>query len=119
VTFYTGWLGRSWNYSTIQDHRALGYPGNIGGGQSLELCMSESFSPNSGWGGASVLNMGCSMTFGASGGPWIRSYRGGNWVNSVVSGHDGDTCTGTFGESFNGPRFTSSNIVAICNAAGC
>ncbi len=119
VTYYTGWLGRSWNFGSIQDHHALGYPGNIGGGNRQELCTSESFSPAAGCGGTTVLNTGCSMTFGSSGGPWIRGFRGGNWVNSVVSGQDGAACTGTFGSTFNGPRFTSGNIVPICNAAGC
>jgi hypothetical protein len=119
VTFYTGWLGRSWNFGSVQEHHALGYPGNLGGGNLLELCTSESFSPSSACGGGNVLNTGCSMTFGSSGGPWIRSYRGGNWVNSVVHGYDGTTCTGTFGQTFNGARFTSGNIFTICNAAGC
>lgn len=119
VTFYTGWLGRSWNWGTVQVHHAVGYPGNIGGGNKQELCVSESFNPSSGCGGASVLNTGCSMTFGASGGPWIRHYRGGNWVNSVVSGYDGTSCTGSFGQTFNGPRFTTDNIVNVCNAIGC
>jgi hypothetical protein len=119
VTRYTGWLGRSWNWGTTQVHHSLGYPGNIGGGNKKELCVSESFNPSSGCGGASVLNTGCSMTYGASGGPWIRGYRGGNWVNSVVSGYDSTSCTGTFGKTYNGPRFTSDNIVAICNSIGC
>lgn len=119
VTFYTGWLGRSWNFGSIQEHHALGYPGNLGGGNVLELCTSESFSPSAPCGGGNVLNTGCSMTYGSSGGPWIRSYRGGNWVNSVVHGYDGTGCTGTFGQTFNGARFTSGNIVTICNAAGC
>lgn len=119
VTFYTGWLGRSWNFSTTQVHHALGYPGNLGGGNKLELCVSESFNPNAGCGGATVLNTGCSMTFGSSGGPWVRHYRSGNWVNSVVSGYDGGACTGSFGGTFNGPRFTSNNIFTLCNAIGC
>jgi len=119
VTFYTGWLGRSWNWGTTQVHHAIGYPGNIGGGNKMELCVSESFNPSGGCGGASVLNTGCSMTFGASGGPWIRHYRNGNWVNSVVSGYDGTSCTGSFGRTFNGPRFTSDNIVALCNTLNC
>lgn len=119
VTFYTGWLGRSWNWPTTQVHHALGYPGNIGSGNKLELCVSESFNPSGSCGGASVLNMGCSMTFGASGGPWIRHYRNGDWVNSVVSGYDGTSCTGSFGRTFNGPRFTSDNIVELCNSIGC
>ncbi|MEM8797998.1 MAG: trypsin-like serine protease [Pseudomonadota bacterium] len=119
VTFYTGWLGRSWNFGTTQSLHALGYPGNIGGGNKMELCSAESFNPSSGCGGSSVLNMGCSMTFGSSGGPWLRSWRGGNWVNSVVSGYDNTSCTGSFGQTFNGPRFTSDNIVKLCNAIGC
>jgi V8-like Glu-specific endopeptidase len=119
VTFYTGWLGRSWNFSTTQVHHALGYPGNLGGTEKLELCVSESFNPNNTCGGASVLNTGCSMTFGSSGGPWVRHYRGGNWVNSVVSGYDSGTCTGSFGSTFNGPRFTSDNIVTLCSSLGC
>ncbi len=119
VTRFTGWLGRSWNFGTIQVHHAVGYPGNIGGGNKKELCVSESFNPSGGCGGATVLNTGCSMTFGASGGPWIRSYRSDNWVNSVVSGYDGTSCTGSFGMTFNGPRFTTDNIVTLCNAIGC
>ena len=119
VTFFTGWLGRSWNWGTTQVHHAVGYPGNIGGGNKMELCVSESFNPSSGCGGTSVLNTGCSMTFGSSGGPWVRSYRNSNWVNSVVSGYDGSSCTGSFGQTFNGPRFTSDNIVQLCNAIGC
>ncbi len=119
VTYYTGWLGRSWNFGTTQVHHSVGYPGNIGGGNKMELCVSESFNPSGSCGGAAVLNTGCSMTYGSSGGPWVRHYRDGNWVNSVVSGYDNGTCTGSFGSTFNGPRFTSSNIVPVCNAVGC
>ncbi|KQV82328.1 hypothetical protein ASD15_09805 [Massilia sp. Root351] len=119
VTFYTGWLGRSWNYGSVLSQHALGYPGNLGGGNTLQLCASESFSPGGSCGGTSVLNTGCSMTFGSSGGPWLRDYRGGNHVDSVVHGYDGSTCTGTFGQTFNGPRFTSGNIAALCTAQGC
>ena len=52
-------------------------------------------------------------------GPWIRDYRSGNHVDSVVHGYDSTTCTGTFGQTFNGARFTSSNIVTLCTAQGC
>jgi len=114
VTYYTGWLGRSWDWGSDQEHHMLGYPANIGSANVLEACTSESFS--AGCGGSDVLNSGCSMTFGSSGGPWIRNYRSDNWVNSVVHG---PSCTGTFGKTFNGPRFTSGNIATLCNAAGC
>jgi V8-like Glu-specific endopeptidase len=116
VTFYTGWLGRSWNWPVTQVHHALGYPQNLGGGNVLELCVSESYGTSANCGGDGVLDTGCSMTFGSSGGPWIRNYRSDNWVNSVVHG---PSCTGTFGKTFNGARFTSDNIVTLCNAAGC
>lgn len=118
VSFYTGWLGRSWNFGSVQEHHALGYPNNLGGGNTLQLCTSESFSPACG--GPDIVSMGCSMTFGSSGGPWIRAYRdpvgASNWVNSVVHG---PSCQGTFGQTFNGARFTSVNIVPLCNAEGC
>lgn len=119
ITYYTGWLGRSWNYGSVLSQHALGYPGNLGGGNTLQLCAAESFSPSASCGGNSVLNMGCSMTFGSSGGPWIRDYRGGNHVDSVVHGYESQTCTGTFGQTFNGARFTSNNIAALCTAQGC
>lgn len=119
LTSQVGWLGRSWNWSPKQVHHAVGYPGNIGDGAKKELCVSESFSATAACGGAAILNTGCSMTYGASGGPWIRHYRNGQWVNSVVSGYDDQTCTGTFGSTLNGPRFVSGNIVTLCDRAGC
>ncbi len=119
VAYYTGWLGRAWDWGSDQELHALGYPGNLGNAQTLELCTSETFSPDSSCGGDGVLNMGCSMTYGSSGGPWVMSYRGGDWVNATVHGYDSQSCTGTFGKTFNGPRFTSGNIATLCSAAGC
>ena len=118
VTYYTGWLGRSWNYPSALSMHSLGYPGNIGGGNNLELCASESFGQSSSC-GSGVLNTGCSMTYGSSGGPWIRDYRTGNHVDSVVHGYVSQSCTGTFGKTFDGASFTSNNIVTLCNAQGC
>jgi V8-like Glu-specific endopeptidase len=118
VTYYTGWLGRAWNFSSNQSMHALGYPGNIGGTNKLELCAAESFGQSSGC-GSDVLNMGCSMTYGSSGGPWIMDYRTGNHVNSVVHGYVSQSCTGTFGKTFDGARFTSNNIAVLCTAQGC
>lgn len=120
VSAVAGWLGRMSDGGTILDQHALGYPGNIGGGNTLQLCTAESFSnAAAGCGGTSILNMGCNMTFGSSGGPWIYRYRSGNFVNAVVHGWQSAACTGAFGTTFNGPRFTSANIVPLCTAAGC
>jgi V8-like Glu-specific endopeptidase len=119
VSYYTGWLGRAWDWGSDQELHALGYPGNLGNAQTLELCTSETFSPGSSCGGSGVLNMGCSMTYGSSGGPWVMSYRGTDWVDATVHGYDSQSCTGTFGKTFNGPRFTTGNIATLCTAAGC
>lgn len=109
VTYYTGWLGRSWNYSYVQHLFAFGYPSNLSSGLYTYACAAETFD-----GGTDVLGMGCNMTYGSSGGPWIRKFwpqRTGdvNYVNSVVSGGTPGTNT------FYGPRFSSSNIVPLCN----
>ena len=113
ATYYTGWLGRSWNYGYTQSLHAQGYPSNLNSGKYTYTCAAESFS-----GGTDVLGMGCNMTFGSSGGPWMRvfqPYQTGamNYVNSVVSG-------GVEGSNtFYGARFSSSNIVPLCNDEGC
>lgn len=113
VTFYSGWLGRSWDQSSTQHHHAIGYPSNLNSGLYTYVCAAESFS-----GGADVLGMGCNMTFGSSGGPWIRAFAphvsgAVNQANSVVSGGTPGTNT------FYGARFSSNNIVPLCNAQGC
>ena len=36
-----------------------------------------------------------------------------------VHGYIDEMCTGTFGQAFDGPHFTSGNIVTLCNAEGC
>jgi len=119
VTYYTGWLGRAWNFGPTQVMHAVGYPGNIGGAALMELCVAESFGSSAACGGNAILNMGCSMTYGSSGGPWVMGYRSGDWVNSVVHGYISTNCTGTLGQTFDGASFTSTNIVTLCTAIGC
>ena len=118
VTFYTGWLGRAWNYPPNQNMTSFGYPGNIGGANDQEKCAAPSSAQPSSC-GSGVLNMKCNMTYGSSGGPWIKDFNAGNHVNATVHGYSGTSCTGPFGQVFNGPQFTSNNIVALCNAQGC
>lgn len=119
VSSLVGFLGRSSNHDVVQHHFAFGYPGNLGEGRFKYECSAESYAN---CGDGNVLAMGCNMTRGASGGPWIRVFKkfeGGsmNFVNGVVSGFD--DCSGTVGQSFNAPRFTSNNIVPLCTAEGC
>jgi V8-like Glu-specific endopeptidase len=65
--------GRKIRYKTKkrQTYRALGYPANKGDGKRLWSCRSKAqtelrFGKND-----SPVGIGCNMTFGASGGPWI------------------------------------------------
>ncbi|MCL4187987.1 MAG: trypsin-like peptidase domain-containing protein [Rhodobacteraceae bacterium] len=118
ITFFTGHLGLGMGLPYVQSLHAVGYPGNIGGTEFMELCTAESFRPPRGCGRDNVLNMGCSMTFGSSGGPWVAGYRGSNLVTGVVSGYDDATCTGPFGTTFNGPRFTAATIGKLCDRLG-
>jgi V8-like Glu-specific endopeptidase len=114
-----GWLGRSWNGSQVVHDYAFGYPSNIDGGLYKYEAAAETYRNC----GSTLVNaQGSPMTFGSSGGPWVRTFKrfiagANNYVHTVVSGHD--SCTGTFGQSFNGPRFTSNNIVPLCTAQGC
>jgi hypothetical protein len=65
-----------------------------------------------------VTIKGCDMTFGSSGGGWIQGYRPfevSGWVESVVSG---PSCAGTFGKTYVGPHFSSSNLGTLCSAEG-
>lgn len=118
ITYYTGWLGRAWNFPAAQHMKSFGYPGNIGGANNLESCTAESSAQPSSC-GSDVLNMACKMTYGSSGGPWVKDWGNGNHVDSTVHGYVSQSCTGTFGDVFDGPRFTSNNIVLLCNAEGC
>ncbi|TYT25126.1 hypothetical protein FZO89_01910 [Luteimonas viscosa] len=116
VTNYVGWLGRSWDWGYSQSIYSHGYASNLST-QYTHICAGQSYS--SSWEGTDVLVQGCDMTYGSSGGGWLRNYtpnsHGGNHVNGVVSGpHIGD-----FGNSYVGPRFSSANIVPLCNVAGC
>ena len=116
VTNYVGWLGRSWDWGYDQQIYSHGYASNLST-QYTHICAGRSYS--SGWEGTDVLVQGCDMTYGSSGGGWLRNYtpnsHGGNHVNGVVSGpHIGD-----FGNSYVGPRFSSAYIVPLCNVAGC
>jgi hypothetical protein len=114
VTYYTGYLGRSWNYAYVQNMVSFGYPSNLSSGTVYTYqCLAETFQYQT-----DTIGMGCNMTYGSSGGPWIRvfyPYLGGarNYVSSVVSGGNPSYPT------FYGARFSSYNIVPLCSAAGC
>jgi V8-like Glu-specific endopeptidase len=110
-----GNLGYAYGQSFEQSLFSFGYPGNLGSGQYSNTCAAESFKDDT-----DAIGMGCNMTYGSSGGPWLRLFSpyvsGGNQANSVVSG---PSIKGTFGQSYVGPRFTSNNFQVLCNSYGC
>lgn len=117
VTYYTGNMGRAWNQGYGQELFAFGYPSNLTNGTKYTfICAAESKYKLT-----DVMGMGCNMQWGSSGGPWIKkfapyTYGSVNQVNSVVSGGYSDS---TWGNTFYGARFSSSNIVPLCTAQGC
>lgn len=116
VVNYVGWLGRSWDWGYEQSTYSHGYASNLST-QYTNICAGTTYSAPSE--GADVLVQGCDMTYGSSGGAWLINFthnsHGGNHVNSVVSGPH----IGSFGTAYVGARFTSNNIVPLCNAIGC
>jgi V8-like Glu-specific endopeptidase len=93
-----GGNGLRWNYGYSVYITALGYPSNLGGGESQYFCQSGTWH-----GHGQVIRMYCNMTYGSSGGPWLQDYNDQNgygYINSVVS-HGDNPGNG----EFDGPYF--------------
>ncbi|MEV5765122.1 hypothetical protein AB0L34_11180 [Micromonospora sp. NPDC052213] len=94
-----GGHGLRWNWGyNISLMTALGYPSNLGGGESQYYCQSGTW-----YAGGQQIRMWCNMTYGSSGGPWLQEYNDQNglgYVNSVVS-HGDNPGNG----QFDGPYF--------------
>ena len=114
----TGWFGRAWDQGYVQHFHTLGYPVNNtsnnqlpNAGQFLRSCQSESFQQ-----ATNVVGTGCDLGPGHSGGAFIVGYQ-----LNAVSGQVRSVYSGFFVGQTNayGARFTSTNIVPLCNTAGC
>jgi len=89
---FTGWLGLAWNFPRNLHWTSFGYPqaAPFTGGK-IEVCTSSfAYTDNGGADATDSSVIGCDMTGGSSGGPWIwgfgrfPSQPGGNpplWVN--------------------------------------
>ncbi len=117
---YLGTLGLKWNAGPAQNIWSFGYPSNIGSGQYLVACHGNSQQwETSGalwWKRTRSIKMGCDMTYGSSGGPWLVNYTpsfnaSGNYVNSVVSG----PATTAAVPEFQGPYFDDDNVKVLWN----
>ncbi len=81
-----GWLGLAWNWSVVQMWNSIGYPQAAPfNGAYMWTCQASyaysdgAFSPN-------PVGIGCDMTGGCSGGPWIwRMSASGGYLNGVNS----------------------------------
>ncbi|MBP8948327.1 MAG: trypsin-like serine protease [Candidatus Promineofilum sp.] len=113
-----GWFGRAWDNGYVQHFHTLGYPVNStantalpNAGKFLRSCQSESFQQ-----AANVVGTGCNLGPGHSGGAFIIGYQ-----LNAVAGQVRSVYSGYFTNTNNayGARFTSNNIVPLCNAAGC
>jgi V8-like Glu-specific endopeptidase len=89
ISYYTGNLGGRWNVTQIQHYTILGYPkGPPFNGATQQICQSSyaftdpTFSP-------ATTGVGCDLTGGSSGGPWVIKFSGNaggsNQVNGVMS----------------------------------
>lgn len=82
-----GSLGFVANISNVQHYHSFGWPARAPfSGNKLESCVASSaYTWEWPTPGPAVTGIGCNMTPGCSGGPWIVDYRGGNYVNGVNS----------------------------------
>lgn len=109
-----GWLGRSWNFGYTQLITTIGYPAAKEAGKYSYVCIAETFAA-----GTDVMEMGCDSGPGHSGGPWIKDFKpyvsgANNYVNNVMSYYyTGGTKAGN---TMGAARFSSDNIVILCNA---
>jgi V8-like Glu-specific endopeptidase len=109
-----GYLGFAWNSSRIQSWWSFGYPAAAPfSGAFMTLCTS-SWAYDETYGGAAVpplMSIGCDQTGGTSGGPWIRNFGGGNYVNGVNESRHTDMPL-----ELNGPYF-DTNAGNLLNTA--
>jgi V8-like Glu-specific endopeptidase len=91
ISTSVGWLGFMWNQSqsSTSAHFALiGYPAKAPFTGGLQYICQASFAYY-GAGAPSAVGVGCDMSNGCSGGPWLRMYSkiagSANYVNGVIS----------------------------------
>lgn len=89
ISQVVGWLGFQWNQPANSAWTLVGYPAAAPfNGKYQNVCHS-SYAYGRGIGSPDPVGVGCDMTGGCSGGPWIRSFSGGtgstNYANGVNS----------------------------------
>lgn len=83
ISQWVGWLGYMANYSRNQYFTALGYPQAAPfNGNRMIACWAPHATDDP-YTNPARMAIGCDMTGGSSGGPWVVGFGGGNYVNSV------------------------------------
>jgi V8-like Glu-specific endopeptidase len=85
-----GLLGFAWNQNPLLVHwHSIGYPGNIASALRQIICASGLAERDTAMPAPNPVGMGCDMTQGSSGGPWIKNFSGvagaSNYLNGNVS----------------------------------
>jgi len=86
-----GWLGAMWNASSKKHWHDFGYPqASPFNGKFQYICTASRAWLDASWGRPYPIGIGCDMTGGCSGGPWLVKYQphkagAMNYVNSVNS----------------------------------
>lgn len=82
-----GYLGYAYNYSRNQHWWQIGYPQTAPFDGSKMWACNASYAYNSPFysGGPAPMAVGCDMTGGCSGGPWVMKFGISNYVNGVNS----------------------------------
>lgn len=82
ISQVVGWLGFAWNWSRYQHWHALGYPAASPFNGQLMVDTQASFAYNGSVGcSPAPVGIGCDMTGGCSGGPWVWKFGTGNYLN--------------------------------------
>jgi hypothetical protein len=101
ISQQVGWLGFAWNHNpTLVHWHSFGYPANIASAQRQIICAGglaerDTFMP-----APTPLGIGCDMTFGASGGPWIKNISGFGGASNFLNGNNSYLYTTKPGELF-------------------
>ena len=81
-----GWLGFAWNFNRNQVWTSLGYPqGPPFNGQRMFQDTAAYANDGTVPGSPKPIGIGCSMTGGCSGGPWVLGFGSTNYVNGLNS----------------------------------
>ena len=82
----TGKLGFATNLSRVQHWNSFGYPAaSPFTGELMINCQGSHALDDTTMGSPATIGIGCDMTGGSSGGPWIVAFGRGNYVNGVNS----------------------------------